>query len=186
MIRRSKERKILRWNKWDYSYNAWYFVTICCEDMVEHFGEIRNGIMGLSKFGLIAQQCWTEIPRHFKHVRLDEFIIMPNHIHGIVIIDRPEGYCGINVGDADLRPLHIHTNTNKSDRSKMVLPKIIHGFKSSVTRSINQSTPTLLWQRSYYDHIIRSEKALMHIRRYIKNNPTNWEKDRNNQKNVWY
>lgn len=98
---------------------------------------------------------------------------MPNHIHGIIGI-KPS-ILGNDVGDALLRPL-------RYDRTKMLIPKIVHGFKSCVTRNINKQFPQskFKWQRSYYDHVIRDEKGLKQIRYYIKTNPENWEKDKNN------
>jgi REP element-mobilizing transposase RayT len=104
-----------------------------------------------------------DIPKHFLNVELGEFIVMPNHLHGIINI----------VGDADLRPLQ--------DRSKMSLSKIIHGFKSSVSRSVNRidSRINFAWQRSFYDHVIRADESLVKISEYIIGNPGNWERDEN-------
>lgn len=121
--------------------------------------------MILNEYGEIVHTCWLEIPRHFPNVILDAFIVMPNHIHGIVVIENDyHDY----VGNADLRSLPI-----KNIRTKMALSKIIHGHKSSVSRKIKRS----LWQRSFYDHIIRNEQSLQTIREYIRNNPLQWLKE---------
>jgi len=157
-----KNRKKILWQKHDYSSCGFYFVTICIQNMECVFGDVKNGKMILNVYGEIVKKCWINIPRHFKHVQLDEFVVMPNHIHGIINMQR-------DVGNADLRSLR----TN--DRTKMKLPKIIHGFKSSVTRIVRQTHNdyTFAWQRSFYDHIIRNDADLQRIRKYIKNNPKN-------------
>ncbi len=83
-------RRSCRLSNWDYSGDGWYFVTICTKGMVQYFGEIRDFMMELNKIGCVAAKYWQEIPQHFKNVRLDEWVVMPNHIHGIVIIDKPQ------------------------------------------------------------------------------------------------
>ena len=115
--------------------------------------------------GLIVDKIWRAIPAHFSVAELDEYIIMPNHIHGIINIVRA----------ADLPPLQYKNN----DRSKMILSKIIHGVKSTVTRQINKmhKLQKPIWQRSFHDHIIRNNRSLNQIRKYIINNPENWQFD---------
>ena len=191
------ERKRIRLSEYDYSSDGDYFVTICTKDRQNFFGEIRNGIMGLNDFGCIVAKCWQEIPKHFEYVKLDDWQIMPNHIHGVLNIETPEtrhpvgdaymrpaptldDWCDINYcqsWDANLRPLR------GNDRTKMLLSKIIHGFKSTVTRRINriQNKIFFQWQRSYYDHIIRDAKSLNDICEYIQNNPYNWTLDLENR-----
>ena len=120
----NRTRKRNRLQTYDYSRAGYYFVTICTHNRVNHFGEIDNDQMKLSNIGQIATDCWQDIPEHFENTALDEFVVMPNHIHGIIIL----------VGDADLRPL----NQQTTDRSGMCLSKIIHGFKSSVSRIIKR------------------------------------------------
>ena len=95
-------RKPLRLPWYDYSSEGAYFVTICTKHREHYFGEIHNGIMGLNAIGLIAHQFWQDIPNHFEYAFLDEFVVMPNHVHGIIFIDPPQP---TPVGDADLRPL---------------------------------------------------------------------------------
>ena len=183
------ERKRLRLSGYDYSSDGYYFVTICTQNRECFFGNVINGTLGLNDIGYIVAQCWQDIPNHFCDVRLYEWVVMPNHFHGIVVLEqqfnRDTFIVGIrktvtSVGDADLRPLHlqIHQN-NRHDRSKMLLPKIIHGFKSSVTRIINKANinTNFQWQRSYYDHIIRNDKSLDNICNYIQNNPFEWGLD---------
>ena len=151
-------------------------MTICTQDQVNYFGGIEKARMKLSDIGQIATDCWRAIPAHFHNTALNEFVVMPNHIHGIVII----------VGNADLRSLPQHcTQQQHTDRSKMYLSKIVHGFKSSVTRMVRKrwNNNIFSWQKSFYDHIIRNREDLYRIRAYIQNNPLNWELDRDNRTN---
>ena len=155
----------------DYSASGQYFITILTCNRRNIFGVIRNNIMHLNKYGHIVDTLWREIPLHFPKAELDEHIIMPNHIHGIINIERA----------ADLPPLQ----NNNHNRSKMTLPKIIHGYKSTVTRQINKTSglSQSFWQRNYHDHIIRNNKSLQNIREYIINNPATWDNDKNNPVN---
>src|SRR2546429_409942 len=131
------QRKSLRLKNFDYSRNGLYFVTICVQSKREVFGEIVDGTMKLTEIGLLAKECWEKIPEHFSMAGVDQFVIMPHHMHGIISIN------DANVVNADLRSLRI-----KNDRTKMILSKIIHGYKSSVTRHVNRVLPNSLfrWQ----------------------------------------
>lgn len=166
------DRKLNRLKDYDYSQNGFYFVTICTKNREEFFGEIKDEEMILNEYGEIAKNCWLEITDHFQNAEFDEFIIIPNHIHGIVIIAND-----MDVGNADLRSL-------QQQRTKMYIPKIIHGIKSSVTRKIRgkYNDFNFGWQKSYYDHIICDEKSLDNIRQYIVDNPLKWDLDKNNLK----
>lgn len=187
-----RNRKPNRKKGYDYSSNGWYYITIVTKDRINHFGKIVNGQMILNEYGLIVQKYFNEINDHFHYAIVDEFVIMPNHIHGIIQIDNYVGGDGDvvsvwnaiweTVEDADLRPLRRSIRkTNHPDRTKMKLSKIIHGFKSSVTRTINRKhiNYKFAWQRSYHDHIIRDENDYKRIKIYIRNNPINWGKDTN-------
>ena len=159
-------RKNNRLQGYDYSQGGAYFVTICARNREELFGAVNNDMVILNEYGKIANQTWLEIPEHFPNVGLDKFIVMPNHIHGVIYV----------VGGADLRPLQ------NNGRSKMILSTVIHGFKSSATRKIRieYNNTDYIWQRSFYDHIIRNEKSLYKIREYIINNPIAWPEDAEN------
>jgi putative transposase len=172
---RSKERKQNRLKDWNYSSDGWYFITICTQNREEHFGEIIDGEMVLSECGKIAKQCWEEIRDHFYGCELDEFIVMPNHIHGIVVIEQKD--CVASVGNRYICSLPKNT---------MKLSKIIGTYKAAVTRKINKSQEEFLfqWQKSFYDHIIRDEKALRKIREYIYYNVDKWEQDEENPQNI--
>lgn len=174
-----RERKQIRLRDYDYSKAGYYFVTICTEGKEEWFGRVENGEMILSTFGEVARDFWVEIPEHFKGVRINEFSVMPNHVHGILIIEEKtvgNAYMHSPERDACMRPLH--------DRTKMLLSKIIQQYKASVSRKINslQNDFHFQWQKSFYDHIIRNDRSLDNLRRYIINNPLKWELDIENRK----
>ena len=152
----------------DYSDAGYYFVTICVGNRECVFGKVQDTEMQLNEWGEIAAQCWADIPAHFPDVEIDEFIVMPNHIHGIVVVKKDDN----DVGNADLRSLQ------KTDRTKMKLSKVIHGFKSSVTRKIRkQSDHYFSWQTSFHDHIIRDTEELEKIQHYIIFNASKWRDD---------
>ena len=139
--------------------------------------------MILNKYGEIVKKCWLEIPKHFLYCQLDEFVIMPNHIHAVLII---EGYDDSVEKSIFPDNPNIVVNANlhslQYDRTKMYLSKIVQGFKSSVTRILRReyNDYCFSWQKSFYDHVIRNEKALNNIRQYIIDNPMNWNKDEEN------
>lgn len=185
-----KHRKPNRLKNYDYSQPGWYFVTICTHDKLPHFGRINDGVLILNQYGELAHKYWLEIADHFNGVELDEFVIMPNHVHGIIIIhDIGEGDTSAGdalvgdalVGDAYMRPLH-----QPMDRTKMLLSKVIGQYKAAVTREIHKMDNRTLfrWQRSFYDHIIRNDFALFKIRTYIQNNPVKWIFDRENNNEI--
>jgi len=161
------QRKLLRLKKFDYSTPGYYFVTICTKGKIQYFGEIINKEMFLNTFGKIVENCWLQIPKHYKEVSLDEFKIMPNHVHGIVII-KPKSY----------NKNFIHRRQNQ------LLPSVINSFKSSSSRLIHlASLNSFQWQKSYYDYIIHNENSLQKIRQYIRDNHLKWETDIENPKN---
>jgi putative transposase len=158
----------------DYSQPGGYFVPICTAQRVCLFGEIIEGQMVLNPLGEIVLHAWMTLPTHYSHVKLDEIIVMPNHIHGIVMLleDRRDRFRNLS-----LRGLH--------QQKRHGLSEIIRGFKTWSARRINQiqNTPgTPVWQRSFYDHIIRDDDDLNRIRSYIIENPLTWNQDRNNPK----
>lgn len=151
-----KTRKCNRLQEYDYSNPAWYFVTICTKHNENRFGEIIRGTMRYNPIGNIADECWKNIETLHNHVDLDEYIIMPNHIHGIIIINKSV------LGDANFAS----PNTDASppdDRTKMELCKIIQQFKRAVTLKIRElhKNSDFKWQRSFYDRIIRNEKSFI-------------------------
>ncbi len=160
---------------WDYSSPAAYFVTICTKDRRCFFGEIKNGEMKYSPLGNIARRCWMEIPDHFS-VDLDVFQVMPNHVHGIVVIRDDDITLDRDVHDCDGRDVQLNVST-APNRMSAISPKvgslgvIVRTFKAAVTtiaRSIDHYD--FAWQPRYYDRIIGTERAFKKIQEYIVNN----------------
>ncbi len=178
---------------WDYSRNGNYFVTICVRNRECVFGKIEHGSAILSEIGNIAVHCWLDIPKHFPFVKLDEFIIMPNHVHGIKVIDhidneiminpnRSSRDAACNVSTTACNVSTTNTNTTQFSRispKRGSLPSIIRSYKSAVTKLVNNkfSTLTFAWQSRYHDRIIRNEKELFHVRNYINQNPIRWDEN---------
>jgi len=163
-------RRSIRLRGHDYASGGVYFVTICTANNRPLFGTVVNGRMALNDAGRIAARCWHEIPSHFPHATLDEWIIMPDHVHGIVVL-RGDG------GTACRAPTFGHPIAG-------CLGTIMGAFKSATTRHMGlacQAPPNApacqapAWQRNYYDIIVRDERALNNIRTYICNNPANWD-----------
>jgi putative transposase len=172
-----KRRKRIRLPGYDYSRVGHYFVTAHIHDHAPWFGRVVGGKMVMNGRGEIVLRCWNEIPGHFSGVQTDGFIVMPDHVHGILII-------GDNVGDGHARPLLADTDTvtGKTWRCHEKLPVVMGSFKSAVTKRIHLSDGSgrFRWQRSYHDHIIRDDADLARIREYIGNNPVNWASDEEN------
>ena len=161
-------RRSIRLKGYDYSQSGGYYLTIVTQDRKCLFGDIINGKMILNESGRFAQKCWLDIPKHFPHVYLDEFIIMPNHIHGIIIID--DKY----VGAKNFSPLPFRSPSK-------TVGSIIRGFKIGVTKWFRNNTDVYdVWQRNYWEHVIRDDNDLNRIREYIINNPSQWEMDNEN------
>ena len=157
-------RRSIRLRDYDYSQEGYYFVTVCTKNRECYFGKIIHGEMELSKIGLIAHKYWNEIPKHFDNVILDEMVIMPDHLHGIVVVNN-------NNNNLRCRGVACNAPTGISPKPKS-LPTIIRSFKSAVSNlSHKNQIPHFQWQRNYYEHIIRNENELNRIRQYIRNNP---------------
>ncbi|MFH0874088.1 MAG: transposase [Candidatus Komeilibacteria bacterium] len=182
------QRKANRLKGYDYSQPGYYFITINTANYENFFGKVINGRMQLNKYGWIARRNWLWL-RRWHYIALDAFIIMPNHVHGIIIIkDRGQGaddFFGQSERFRTDNPRVVRTaacRRYKIYRQHMLLSKIICAFKTISSKSIHQSgLPDFAWHRSFYDHIIRHEDALIEIREYIRQNPQNWLRDRNNR-----
>ena len=160
LTRKSK----IRLEEYDYSQTNHYSVTICSNKRKECFGEIKNNEMILNNYGSIIKQKWEWLPQQYPYVELDEYIIMPNHLHGILIINNS-----------------IRTGHDLSLHKIKPLSSLIGAFKTTSSKLIRQNgLSDFAWQRSFHDHIIRNEKSLDSIREYIVNNPTTWDNDKNN------
>ncbi|MEK7597126.1 MAG: transposase [Patescibacteria group bacterium] len=168
-----------RLQNWDYSDNGYYFITICTKERKHYFGEIINDKIQLSEIGMLAQKYWLEIPKHFPFVELDEFMVMPNHVHGIVIIRNVVPHVETQ-NFASLQQAKPIKPQNKFGSQSKNLASIIRGFKIGVKKYATIHGINFFWQSRFYDNIIRNEKSFYYIRQYIKDNPMNWENDRNN------
>ncbi len=184
-----RNRKRNRLQGYDYSRDGWYFITICIKNRIECLGKIKNEKMKYSRYGDIVLNFWQEIPDHYKNAFLDQWVIMPNHIHGIIVIEnssaaaRTEQYVGT---DHCSVPTYCSVRTVNNRKNYGFLSKIVKSFKEISLKTIrkNYNDYEFSWQRSFYDHIVRNEKSLNNIRRYIYYNPPKWELDRNNPENL--
>lgn len=173
-----------RLQNWDYANDGFYFVTICTKDKQYFFGEVKDQEMILNEIGKMAEKFWLEIPQHFDNVELDEFVVMPNHIHGIIGIkndlSKTQQRC-VETQQCCVSTEQQESNTFYKLKPKS-LPVIIRSFKSACTREINKSQNQInfKWQSRYYDHIIRNEESLNKIRQYIFENPLKWVFDEEN------
>lgn len=176
----------LRLNNYNYSWAGAYFTTICSYKKESLFGKISDHSMQLNNFGKIVQKCWDQIPAKYKNVKIGDFVIMPNHIHCIIWIvgaihESPETKQTIH--ESPYKNGVIRELPLRGERRKMLLSKIIGRFKMNSSKLINNirnSAGSHIWQRGYYDHIIRNDEDLNNIKQYIQNNPQNWDKDKNN------
>ncbi len=172
-----------RLKKWDYRSEGIYFITICTQYMDPVFVYIDNSKMILSEIGIIVDNYWCDIPKHFQSIELDEYIVMPNHIHGIIIIPP------IETLRRDIHPETIKTMfeipqkiilnqfMSKISPKKGSISVIIRSYKSICTNAINKecNSGKFKWQTRFYDYVIRTENDLIRIRKYIKNNPAKWD-----------
>lgn len=152
------QRKSPRLQGYDYSQSGAYFVTICTHQRSNFFGQIVNDVMHLNSWGGVAEDSWAQIPDHFPTVELDVYVVMPNHVHGILILD--------------------DVPTQKAP----TLGVVVGSYKAAVTRAINRQglnpEQWRIWQERYHDHIIRSDKTLSTLREYVANNPARWHEDK--------
>lgn len=215
-----------RLSSWNYGTPGGYFVTICTKDRVQYFGDVVDGKMQLSAIGQIAEQSWQEIPDHCENVRIDEYVVMPNHVHGILFIERRldnddgknnneyfptmnndnhsdldnsagpvvETFHGTSLPDSPPRDhlprgklLPPNGSLSLSHTMSAISPKrgslgaIVRSYKSSVTRYCRQNGYShFAWQSRFYEHVIRADGSIDYIRRYIVNNPKNWQRDQHN------
>ena len=177
-------RRSRRWRGHDYGQPGSVFLTLCTFERACLFGEIVDGRMHLNGAGRIAERCWLEIPRHFPQASLDRFVIMPNHVHGIIRIQgqsaaTPSPTPVRMVGAKNLSPLpDPHAPFASPSRT---IGSIVRGFKIGVTKWIRQHTDIhCVWQRNYFDHVVRDDASLDRIRGYIAGNPAHWEDDPEN------
>jgi putative transposase len=210
-------RRSIRLKGYDYTGKGAYYFTICCHQRRCLLGEIKDDVMHLNLVGATVKAVWDSLPRHFPLIELDAFVVMPNHVHGIIVITDSAGNCNPNrnnnrnsncrgeafvpgcnntppqfsstnadapyVATASLTPFPGCNNTPPPRGTQSgSIGAILQNFKSVATRRVNRITRNLgtLWQRNYYEEIIRNEKAYENIRRYIVENPLSWDEDEEN------
>ncbi len=171
-------RHSFRKKGYDYSQSGLYFITICTENKIHLFGKITNGEMQLNNEGKIVAKEWIKTAKIRNEVELDKWTIMPNHFHSIIKITQRRGTaCRAHLPTQQFT----HPTQQYANPIPYSLPTIIRSFKSAVTKGINELNNhpgTKLWQRNYWEHIIRNDDELYRIRQYIMRNPINWQKDR--------
>ena len=173
----NRKRKTNRLSEYDYSQNGVYFITICVRNRDKIFGTYVNDTVSLNGCGLIAEKCWKELPAHICGCEIDEFVIMPDHVHGIIVISESD-ICNDNdiavvaVGNRHACSLRQRKRWGTQKRPYQKLPIIIGSYKSAVSKIIHRlGYDGFKWQKSYWDRIIRDGDELIRIRKYIINNP---------------
>ncbi|KIA87798.1 transposase [Flavobacterium sp. AED] len=178
-----------RLKNWDYGNNGAYFITICTSNREHFFGEIvlvnDENEMQLNEIGKLAERFWAEIPNHFPFVELGNYVIMPNHIHGILIINKK------NIVDDIVETLQCNVSTvnateaiNKKELMAEISPKsgtistIIRSYKSVVTKNAHFIHADFEWQERFHDHIIRNSESFERMQNYIETNPEQWKEDK--------
>ncbi len=164
-------RRSIRLAGYDYSQSGAYFVTICTVHRACLLGEVLDGEMTLSTLGCVVDECWLWLQNQYEFVELDTYVIMPNHLHGVIFILDSDYTGGSRTAPTKRKPLG----------------GLIGAFKTTSTKRVNsvRQTPGLqIWQRNYYEHIIRNEADLNRIREYIHYNPAQWAQDSENPSNA--
>ena len=197
-----------RLQSWDYGWDGAYYITICSHNRKQYFGDVVNGKMQLSNIGVLADVFWHEIKNHSKNTELGEFIVMPNHVHGILLIvgnDDEYRYGNSienrdgdeNGNENDIRKdkaclvftgTDTDTNTDMvtktigqkrfQNQGKNTVSSIIGSYESAVSKHAHRLGYEFEWQSRFYDHIIRDDESYTRVADYIINNPQNWENDK--------
>ena len=188
---RIHHRQSIRLQGFDYSSAGAYFVTIVAHGRECLFGEVVDGNVKLNRFGEIVDHAWFDLPRHYRHVSLGAFVIMPNHVHGIIVLNDDGRGGSVSGGIALPDETIAGQNTvpaNPETRpyapiKRHPLSEIVRAFKSFSAKRINvlrrtQGIP--VWQRNYYEHIIRNDREMERIWHYIESNPSRWAEDDEN------
>jgi putative transposase len=189
-----------RLQNWDYGKNGAYFITICTGNREHYFGEIvtvdSENEMHLNEIGKLADKFWSEIPKHFPFVELGNYIVMPNHVHGILIIDKTNViddidnavetlHCNVFIHDEKTLRCNVSTaNGIKNEQMAKISPKrgtistLLRSYKSVVTKNAHFIHADFAWQERFHDHIIRNSESFEKIQNYIENNVANWKEDK--------
>jgi putative transposase len=172
------ERKANRLDGYDYSSEGWYFITICTKDHAEWLGKVVNEKMELNRTGELINRQWLWLRKQYNYIKLDDYTIMPNHVHGMLFI-KNAGKDNPNCRDNPrIVPTTIKVSPELYKRRYNLLSKAMNAFKTTSSKLIHQSgLLEFSWQRSFYDRIIRDEKEFMQIKKYIQENPLKWYYD---------
>ena len=165
----------LRLAGYDYAQTGAYFVTAVTQGRLELFGEVVGGVLELNEFGNVAVKTWQGLVRHYDSIVLDTFVVMPNHVHGIIFITQSDTSFANDPVGAGFKPA--------PTPERRGLSEVVRAFKTFSARTINNlrgTTGVSVWQRGYFDHVIRDEADLENIRTYIATNPLRWQLDREN------
>lgn len=180
-------RRSIRLPEYDYSQAGAYYVTIVTWHRECLFGEVVNGEMKLNQFGLVAKQQWEKLPKRFPNIELGAFVVMPNHEHGIIVITDGRGTAENRMGFDGESSRRAPTREQFQKPVKGSIPTIIRSYKSAVAYRINLMRRTdgvPVWQRNYYEHVIRDNKDLQNTTNYIESNPMMWDEDGDNLLNI--
>ena len=170
-------RRSIRLLGYDYSTPGAYFITACTQNRLLLFGQVVNNKMAANRLGAVVEDCWAKLPDHYDNFALDAFILMPNHVHGVIIIE--DETTGVGAGFKPALPAAAASRRHG-------VPEIVRAFKTFSARRINEiraSASTPIWQRGFYDHVIRGKGELDRVRTYIMDNPRKWSEDADNPAN---
>lgn len=171
-----------RLQTWDYGSNGMYFITICTHNREHYFGEIVDGKMKFFEIGRIAEKYWYEIPERFSYIHLDAFVVMPNHVHGILLIDKPMDA----PPDATPSPI-VETISpggitgHKNPMFHQNISRTMRWYKGRCSLEIRKTHADFAWQARFHDHIIRNNESFEIIQHYVRNNPQKWHQDQFNR-----
>lgn len=187
-----RNRRSIRWKRYDYTSAGFYYLTLCAEGRECIFGEVRDATVVHSEAGDLVRSCWEQIPAHFPRVELDTWILMPNHLHGLLLL-HPEGVGAQHAAPSRTSPSPPRFVNSGTFRPRSAPPRvkvepgsfsaIVRSFKSASSLAVNrlrQVTGVSIWQRNLHDHVVRDEVELERIRQYIKDNPSRWNEDPEN------
>jgi len=181
-----------RLQNWDYGWTGSNFITICTLDKKCYFGDVVNGKMKLSECGILADVLWYEIKNHSYNIEMGKFVVMPNHIHGILILNNNENFAGSNTNLIVVETRHALSLRQKpsykteqtigqkrfQNQGNNTISSIVGSYKSAVTKHTHRLGFEFEWQPRFYDHIIRNKKSFKTISSYIINNPLKWDVDK--------
>jgi putative transposase len=160
----------IRLRGYDYRTPGWFFITICTKDRKPVFGDIRNGIMGLNEVGCLAKSCWDAVPDHHPYVDLGSFVVMPNHVHGLIAL--------LPDNDTVSPPDDARSSVHPPHPPSRSLGIVVRSYKAAVTRLVRKTDCSFAWQARYHDRIVRNGAEFEAIHVYITENPGRWMEDR--------